>query len=259
MNISLDGQAALVTGAARGIGLAIARSFLDAGASVLALDRDEGALRPLEAEAPGRVSAISADVADYESLRAAVAGRRIDHLVCAAAVGSGKTGFPFWKLDPGDWPRVLEVTLLGVVNCVHACIPALLEGETGRKSVLLLSSVAGQIGSPTDPPYSAAKAAVINFAQVAAKDFAPYGIRVNALSPGMVRTDLNRSVFAASEESATRSYEDWAGEKIRRVSPLGRWQEPAEFGAMAVYLASDHGRNLTGQTINIDGGQVMHS
>jgi NAD(P)-dependent dehydrogenase (short-subunit alcohol dehydrogenase family) len=148
---------------------------------------------------------------------------------------------------------------MGVVNTVHACVPALLKAETKRKSILILSSVAGQIGSQTDPPYSAAKAAVINFAQLAAKDFAPHGIRVNALSPGMVKTELNRAVFAASKEAATMSYEEWADEKIRRVSPLGRWQEASEFGAMAVFLASDHARNLTGQTLNVDGGQVMHS
>lgn len=259
MTISLSGQTVAITGAAKGIGLAIARAFLDAGASVLALDRDGEALRVLEAEHPGRVTALPADVADYPALREAASGRPVDHLVCAAAVGSGKTGFPFWNLDPSDWPRVLEVTLLGVVNTVHAFVPALLEGDRTRKSVLLLASVAGQTGSPTDPPYSAAKAAVINFAQIAARDFAAHGIRVNALSPGMVKTELNRSVYAASKESAALGYEEWAEEKIRRVAPLGRWQEPAEFGAMAVYLASDHARNLTGQTINIDGGQVMHS
>ncbi len=75
----------------------------------------------------------------------------------------------------------------------------------------------------------------------------------------MVRTELNRSVFEASPEAATSDYDSWADEKIRRVSPLGRWQEPAEFGAMAIFLASDLARNLTGQTLNIDGGQVMHS
>jgi len=258
MNLSLAGQTAAITGAARGIGLAIARAFLEAGADVLAIDLDPEALAEMRREAPGRIAGLATDVADYASLRDAVAGREIDHLVCAAAIGSGKTGFPFWNLEPAEWGRVLDVTLLGVVNTVHAFVPALLAGDTARKSVLLLSSVAGQIGSQTDPPYSAAKAAVINFAQLAAKDFAPYGIRVNALSPGMVKTDLNRAVYAASKEAAAMSYEEWSDAKIRRVSPLGRWQEASEFGAMAVFLASDHARNLTGQTINIDGGQVMH-
>lgn len=259
MKLSLTGQTAAITGAANGIGLAIARSFLEAGAGVLALDLDPVALAGMKEEAPDRIRTIAVNVADLGALREAVADEPIDHLVCAAAVGSGKTGFPFWNLDPSDWGRVLDVTLMGVVNTVHAFVPALLAGETSRKSVLLISSVAGQIGSQTDPPYSAAKAAVINFAQLAAKDFAPYGVRVNALSPGMVKTELNRAVFNASREADSMSYEDWADAKIRRVSPLGRWQEPSEFGAMAVFLASDHARNLTGQTLNIDGGQVMHS
>ena len=259
MTLSLAGQTVAITGAARGIGLAIARSFLEAGADVLALDLDPTALAELQKEAPDRVRIHTVNVADLAALRQAVDDEQIDHVVCAAAIGSGKTGFPFWNLDPSDWARVLDVTLMGVVNTVHACVPALLKAETKRKSILILSSVAGQIGSQTDPPYSAAKAAVINFAQLAAKDFAPYGIRVNALSPGMVKTELNRAVFAASKEAATMSYEEWADEKIRRVSPLGRWQEASEFGALAVFLASDHARNLTGQTLNVDGGQVMHS
>ena len=259
MTLSLAGQTVAITGAARGIGLAIARSFLEAGADVLALDLDPTALAELQKEAPDRVRIHTVNVADLAALRQAVDDEQIDHVVCAAAIGSGKTGFPFWNLDPSDWARVLDVTLMGVVNTVHACVPALLRAETKRKSILILSSVAGQIGSQTDPPYSAAKAAVINFAQLAAKDFAPYGIRVNALSPGMVKTELNRAVFAASKEAATMSYEEWADEKIRRVSPLGRWQEASEFGAMAVFLASEHARNLTGQTLNVDGGQVMHS
>ncbi|MDH4410579.1 MAG: SDR family NAD(P)-dependent oxidoreductase [Verrucomicrobiales bacterium] len=259
MTLSLAGQTVAITGAARGIGLAIARSFLEAGADVLALDLDPAALAELQKEAPDRIRIRTVNVADLAALRQAVDDEQIDHVVCAAAIGSGKTGFPFWNLDPSDWARVLDVTLMGVVNTVHACVPALLKAETKRKSILILSSVAGQIGSQTDPPYSAAKAAVINFAQLAAKDFAPYGIRVNALSPGMVKTELNRAVFAASKEAATMSYEEWADEKIRRVSPLGRWQEASEFGALAVFLASDHARNLTGQTLNVDGGQVMHS
>jgi NAD(P)-dependent dehydrogenase (short-subunit alcohol dehydrogenase family) len=129
--------------------------------------------------------------------------------------------------------------------------------------MLFLVSVAGQIGSQSDPPYSAAKAGLINFTQCAAKDLAPHDIRVNALSPGMVKTDLNQSVWQAGQAnlppSERQDYETWGAEKIRKVSPLGRWQTPAEFAAMAVFLASDHAQNITGQTINIDGGQVMHA
>ena len=124
-------------------------------------------------------------------------------------------------------------------------------------------SVAGQSGSQTDPPYSAAKAGLINFMQCAAKDFAPHDVRVNALSPGMVQTNLNEAVWAAGQQlrstTERQTYAEWAAEKIRKVSPLGRWQTPEECAAMAVFLASPHARNITGQTLNIDGGQVMHA
>lgn len=175
--------------------------------------------------------------------------------------GSGKFGFPFWNLEPSDWVRVLEINLLGAVNVAHAFAPGMAERRRG--SFLFLVSVAGQIGSPTDPPYSAAKAGLINFMQCVAKDLAPFGVRANALSPGMVRTDLNESVWAAGQArrpvAERQSYTEWAEDKIRKISPLGRWQTPEEFAAMAVFLASDAACNITGQTLNIDGGQVMHS
>jgi NAD(P)-dependent dehydrogenase (short-subunit alcohol dehydrogenase family) len=135
--------------------------------------------------------------------------------------------------------------------------------ERGRGTLLFIASVAGQIGSQTDPPYSAAKAGVINFAQCAARDLAASGVRVNTICPGMVRTELNRGVWQAwmarQPESARLSYEEWGEDKVRRVAPLGRWQEPDEVAAMAIYLASEHARNITGQTLNVDGGQVMHA
>ena len=128
--------------------------------------------------------------------------------------------------------------------------------------MLLLSSVAGQIGSQTDPPYSAAKAALINFAQCAAKDLARHDVRVNTLCPGMVQTPLHRSVYDAwaheQPEPERLSYEAWAADKIQKLVPLNRWQEPEDIAAMAVFLASRKGRNITGQTINVDGGYVMH-
>src|SRR5262249_18226577 len=125
-----------------------------------------------------------------------------------------------------------------------------------------LASVAGQIGSQTDPPYSASKAALINFGQCAAKDLAPYQVRVNVLCPGMVKTELNRAVWEAwarqQAPGEEKRYEEGAGEKIERVVPLGRWQEPEDIANMAVFLASERGKNITGQTINVDGGFVMH-
>ncbi len=205
------------------------------------------------------------DVTDYAAVRQAAddlhaALGRTDHVVHAAAVGSGQYGFPFWNLEPADWPRVLQVNVVGAVNVAHAFVPALVRARSG--TLLFLASVAGQIGSQTDPPYSASKAALINFAQCAAKDLAPFGVRVNALCPGMVKTDLNRAVWEAwarrRPETERRSYEEWADDKLRRTTPLGRWQEPEDVAAMAVFLASARARNVTGQTVNVDGGFVMH-
>jgi 2-hydroxycyclohexanecarboxyl-CoA dehydrogenase len=181
-------------------------------------------------------------------------------VVFAVAVGSGKFGFPFWNLEPADWGRVLEVNVVGAVNVAHAFAPLLVKAGAG--TMLFIASVAGQIGSQTDPPYSASKAALINFAQCAAKDLAGYGVRVNTLCPGMVQTTLNRAVWEAWNRQQTeenrRSYDDWANDKIQRLVPLGRWQTPEDMAAMAVFLASPLAQNVTGQTVNVDGGFVMH-
>jgi NAD(P)-dependent dehydrogenase (short-subunit alcohol dehydrogenase family) len=154
----------------------------------------------------------------------------------------------------------MNVNVQGAVNVVHAFTPQFLDANAG--SILLIASVAGQIGSQTDPPYSASKAALINFMQCAAKDLAPYHVRVNALCPGMVKTELNQSIWAAwnamQPADKKQSYDAWAGDKIQRVVPLGQWQTPEEMASMAVYLASPHARNITGQCVNVDGGFVMH-
>ena len=252
MDLHLTGQNVAVIGSSNGIGRAIAEGFVSEGCHVRGFDR-----------APNDgIPTTVGDVTSYDQVKAFARGfEAIDHVVFCVGVGSGKFGFPFWNLEPRDWLRVLEINLVGAVNVAHAFAEKLI--ARGQGSMLFLVSVAGQIGSQTDPPYSAAKAGLINFTQCAAKDFAPYGVRVNALSPGMVQTNLNQAVWAASQaklpESQRQTYEAWADEKIRKVSPLGRWQMPQEYAAMATYLASDHAKNLTGQTINIDGGQVMHA
>jgi 2-hydroxycyclohexanecarboxyl-CoA dehydrogenase len=133
-----------------------------------------------------------------------------------------------------------------------------------RKSgtLIFVASVAGQIGSQTDPPYSASKAANINFAQCLAKDLAPHGIRVNTVCPGMVQTPLNRAVWQAWHDrqptDQRMDYEAWATQKIRQVVPLGRWQTPEDVANLIVFLSSPRAGEITGQTINIDGGFVMH-
>jgi 2-hydroxycyclohexanecarboxyl-CoA dehydrogenase len=264
MDLNLKGQTAIIVGAARGIGYAIARAFAVERAILGLIDRDDSVTdvaHNLSTEYSTPSSSAACDVADFGRLKVlASTFDKVDHLVYAVGIGSGKFGFPFWNLEPSDWPRVYEVNVQGAVNVVQAFTPHFLEAKSG--SMLLIASVAGQIGSQTDPPYSASKAALINFMQCAAKDLAPYNVRVNALCPGMVKTELNKSIWDAwnrrQEADKKQSYDDWADEKIRRVVPLGRWQTPEEMAAMTVYLASAHGNNITGQCVNVDGGFVMH-
>ncbi len=255
MQLHLTGQHVAIFGSSSGIGRAIAHAFVAEGSAVRGFDR----VAPTDA-APFETTV--GDVTSLDQVKAfAATFAAIDHVVFSVGAGSGKFGFPFWNVPPSEWARVLDINLVGAVNVAHAFAPGLV--ARGAGSLLVITSVAGQIGSQTDPPYSAAKAGLINFMQCAAKDFAPHGVRVNALAPGMVQTALNEAVWASSQAhlppAERRTYAEWATEKIRKISPLGRWQMPAEYGAMAVFLASDHAKNITGQTLNIDGGQVMHA
>jgi 2-hydroxycyclohexanecarboxyl-CoA dehydrogenase len=268
MDLQLTSHVALVFGGASGIGRAIAREFAAEGASVAILDRSSGteqAAAEVGKETGAQVIGVVCDVADYAQVQRSVASVQqqlgpLRHMVYAAGMGSGKFGFPFWKLEPADWRRVLEVNLVGAVNAAHAVGPLLAEAKAG--TMLFISSVAGQIGSQTDPPYSAAKAGLINFAQCAAKDLAKHNIRVNTICPGMVQTPLNKAVWQAWHDQqpaeARLGYEEWASSKVKAMCPLGKWQTPEDIAALAVFLASERAGNITAQTMNVDGGWVMH-
>jgi 2-hydroxycyclohexanecarboxyl-CoA dehydrogenase len=267
MDLDLKGQTAVIAGGAKGIGRAIAAAFAAEGSNIALLDLDPGVSQTaseLAEQHAVRALSFVTDMTDLAAVQRAADDiahdlRCIDHLIYGAAISSGKFGFPFWSLEPSDWGRVLEVNVVGAVTFAHAFTPALVRARSG--TLLFLASVAGQIGSQTDPPYSASKAALLNFMQCAAKDLAPYNVRVNALCPGMVATALNRAVWEAWQRrqppEARQSFEEWAEEKIRRLIPLGRWQQPEDLAAMAVFLASRQAQNVTGQTINVDGGYVM--
>jgi NAD(P)-dependent dehydrogenase (short-subunit alcohol dehydrogenase family) len=268
MDLELRGNVAVVVGGASGIGRAIANAFQQEGASVAIADRIstvQNIAADLRSDSASCVSGHVCDVTQRVELERVVESihqqhGRCDHVCFAVGIGSGKFGFPFWEIDPEDWPRVLEVNLVGAVNVAHAFRRLLIESQG---TLLMLSSVAGQIGSQTDPPYSASKAGLLNFMQCAAKDLAPFGVRVNALNPGMVQTPLNRSVYEAwakrQPQKERPGYEIWGAQKIRQMIPLNRWQTPEDIAAMAVFLSSPRARNVTGQAINVDGGFVMHS
>ncbi|MEO9933197.1 SDR family NAD(P)-dependent oxidoreductase [Rhodopirellula bahusiensis] len=267
MDLKLSGNTALVTGGASGIGLATARLFAEEGCSIQLWD-----VSPNVEEAAGElrehgvnVGTQVVDIVDEQQVEQAVGccldqHGRLDHVVHCAAIGSGKFGFPFTRVAPSEWKRTLEVNVIGMANVAAALAPPMVAQRSG--TFVFLASIAGQMGSQTDPPYSASKAANINFAQCMAKDLAPHNVRVNTVCPGMVKTALNRSVWQAWYDGAPPqdrlSYEDWTDQKIKNVIPLARWQTSEDVAAMIVFLSSERAKEVTGQTINVDGGCVMH-
>lgn len=258
MQLAFNNEVAIVVGAASGIGRTTAELFAARGATVYGLDKTDFSSENV-------ANTFEVDATNVEELRSIADEIRrthesVDHVVVSIGMCSGTLGFPFWNLDPQLWPGVVNVNLIAPVYVAHAFVPLMLPSRKG--SLCFVASVAGQIGSQTDPPYSAAKAGLINFAQCAAKDLSAYNIRVNAVSPGMVKTPMNREVWQAwrdSSEDNALSYEEWADEKIKQIAPLGRWQTEEDVANAICFLASENAKNITGQTINVDGGQVMHS
>src|SRR3954453_11415174 len=268
MQLELNGSVAVVTGGASGIGYACARTLALEGCLVSLWDlsaRTEAVAHALSVETGVQIDHETVDVGHTTAVEGALRHTRevlgpVSNLVHASAIGSGKFGYPFTNLNPSDWLKVLDVNVMGMVNVAHAIAPGMIEQRHG--TMVFVGSLDGQIGSQTDPHYSASKAANINFAQCLAKDLAPHNVRVNVVNPGMVRTPLNRQVWQAWSDQQSperrRSYEDWAGEKVRTVVPLGRWQEPEDVANMIVFLSSARANQVAGQSINVDGGQVMH-
>ncbi len=261
MDLGITGQTAVVTGGSSGIGAAVAALLKVEHARPVLWD-----LRPPDQSSPAAaLPFLRVDICDATAVQNSWDHTVQQHgpvsiLVHCAAAGSGAYGFPWTNVPIAAWSRVLEVNIMGMTHVAHAAGPAMAAQKFG--AMVFLASVAGQMGSPTDPPYSASKAANINFAQVLAKDLAPHNVRVNSVCPGMVKTPLNRSVWAAWNQQQQPhdqlTYEEWADQKIRRVVPLGRWQRPEDVADLIVFLCSRRASEITGQTINVDGGTVMH-
>lgn len=261
VDLNLQDSTVVVVGGASGIGKACVDSFLCEGARVALWDLDSDRLPA----ASDQLLPVQVDIVDENAVVQAVAETEdlcgaIDHVVHAAAIGSGKFGLPFTNLNPADWQKVLDVNIQGMVNVAHHVAAGMMERHRG--SFVFIASVAGQIGSPSDPPYTASKAANISFAQVMARDLAAYGIRVNTVCPGMVQTPLNQSVWQAwnqqQPDESKKTYEQWATEKIRLLIPLNAWQQPEDIADTVLFLTSQRARQITGQTVNVDGGYVMH-
>lgn len=244
----LDGKVAMITGASRGIGRAIAIAYAKEGAHVAVGYRRQGdaALEVVkEIEGMGRkAAAFEADVRDLSALEAMVEGaqRDLGGLDIVIANAGVPTRFePVHAVDPGYFDRVIQIDLYGVFNTLHAALPALREQRSGV--ILTISSVAADGCGANGGPYVAAKAAVNALTKVVARENAKRNIRVNVIAPGLIATELAEGMQEAH------------GDGIVKAIPLGRMGEPDEVAGLAVYLASDDAKWITGKNFRIDGGQ----
>lgn len=245
--MELDGRRALVTGASRGIGRAIALAFADAGADVVVLARDTEKLASLVEEIESRggtASAAGCDVTDFDQVTEVIGqiveAGPIDVLVNNA--GGNSFSVPVAMMRPSGWAKTQVLNVDSVVWITQAVLPGMI--AAGHGSIINVSSVAGLRGAPLMSHYSAAKAAVISLTQSLAVEVASSGVRVNALVPGWIETDLT-DFLRASDEVETSV--------LNRV-PMQRWGTAEEIAASALFLATDASSFMTGQCLVVDGG-----
>ena len=242
----LTGKTALITGASRGIGAAIAAAFVAAGAKVALNSRGAEQLQKT-ADEVGAAVVLPGDVTDEEAARAVVAGA-IDGLgqldVVVNNVGGNGVMVPFPQLRFAGWTKVMRLNVDSAVHVLQAAAPHLLERRTG--SVINVASVAGLSATPAMAQYGASKAALISLTRTLAVEWASTGVRVNALCPGWTATDLNRTLWENEQV--------FAG--LTATIPMGRWAKAEEMAGPAVFLASDASSFMTGQTLVVDGGQT---
>ncbi len=243
------GRVALVTGAARGIGKAIALTLAREGADVVVTDVDlEGAQRVVqEIERLGRkAKAIQADVSQHEAVERLVSEAvslfgKIDILVNNAGIIRRGT---FLEHDPQDWEKVLRVNLGGTFNCAKEVVPLMIKQGGGK--IINISSVVGKMGDiASAPSYGTSKGAINTFTKSLARELAPYGINVNAVAPHAIETDMSR---------------EWPEEKRRQIVeaiPLKRLGKPEEVAEVVAFLASDGAGFITGQILDVNGGYLM--
>jgi NAD(P)-dependent dehydrogenase (short-subunit alcohol dehydrogenase family) len=245
VNLDLKGRTALVTGAARGIGARIAARFVEQGCHVIVGDQDEAAAGACAAELGSSAAAMGLDVRDRPGLRTAVerivAERGgLDILVNNAGLLAAG---PFAETSGEEWDRLVAVNLTGVFNCVQAAVPAM---RRRRRGVIInIASVSHEKGGGAfgNVWYGATKAGVVAMTKGLGRELGPHGIRVNAIAPGVVETDMVRERLTAEARS-----------RILARFPLGRLAEADDVAQLAVFLASDVSSFITGETIAVDGG-----
>jgi 3-oxoacyl-[acyl-carrier protein] reductase len=246
---ALAGRAAIITGGTRGIGLAIARSLAEDGASVVVSGRDgarlEAAVKELESSGGGAVAGLVADATKREDAERLVETARerfgrLDVLVNNAGITRDQL---LLRMKDDDWDQVMNTNLRGVFLMTRAAAKSMMRQKSGR--IINISSTAGAMGNPGQANYSAAKAGVIGFTKAAARELAHWNILVNAVAPGLIETDMAATIPAEAREA------------LLQQVPLKRIGAAREIADVVRFLVGDGATYLTGQVIHVNGGLYM--
>ena len=247
--IDLDGKTAVITGGARGIGLAIAQRFLASGARCSLWDNDPAALATAATALghPDRVLTCTVDVTHEAQVAAATAATRsrfegIDLLVNNAGIAG--VSKKLWDCTAAEWRAVMELDLFAVFLCCHAIVPVMLAKNAGR--IVNIASIAGKEGNPNASHYSAAKAGVIGLTKSLGKELATTGIRVNCITPAVIETDILKQCSA-----------EHVAYMLSKI-PLGRPGSVDEVAALVAWLCSDECSFSTGAVFDISGGRATY-
>jgi len=250
LSLDLSGRVALVTGAARGLGFAIARGLARAGALTVLNGRDAGALAgargTIEGEG-GRADVAVFDVTDRDAVRSAIAGLEARHGAVDVLVNNAgiQRRHPVTEFPLEDWDAIIATNLTAPFLVSQAALPGM--KARGRGVIINIASLMSELGRPTIVPYTAAKGGVRQLTRGLATELGPAGIRVNAIAPGYFVTEMNRALIDNKE------FDTW----VRGRTPMRRWGDPDELAGIAVFLASDAASYITGQTIFVDGGMSV--
>jgi NAD(P)-dependent dehydrogenase (short-subunit alcohol dehydrogenase family) len=251
----LSGKVAIITGSSRGIGRAIAEAYADAGATVVISSRKQAACEDVanainDKHGGTRAVALAASISDKAALEALVAQTRerlgsIDILVCNAA--SNPYYGPMAGISDEQFRKIFDNNVLANHWLISMVAPDMVERKDG--AIIIVSSIGGLIGSDVIGAYNVSKAADFQLVRNLAIEFGRHNVRVNAIAPGVIRTDFARALWEDPEAEAV----------LKRVMPLGRIGEPEEIAGAAVFLASRAGAYVTGQAIVVDGGTTIRS